>query len=95
MGIKDLSEPARLEQLAEEAAELAQAALKLARIQRKENPTPAQEPEARRALDEEFADVLLCGYYVGLRTIPQTDRVLNYVVSKERRWRERLERKEA
>ncbi len=94
MKIKDLSESARLEQLAEEAAELAQAALKLARIQRKENPTPVQESEARRALDEEFADVLLCGFYTGLRATPMDERVLNYVVSKEQRWKRRLEANE-
>lgn len=33
-------EPALLEQLAEECSELAQAALKLARLERGENPTP-------------------------------------------------------
>lgn len=55
----NLSEPARLEQLAEEAAELAQAALKLSRILRAENPTPATEENARKNLIEEIADVMV------------------------------------
>ena len=59
MSIKNLSEPVRLEQLAEEAAELAHAALKLARILRGENPTPVGEAEARERLTEEVADVMV------------------------------------
>ena len=55
----NLSEPARLEQLAEEAAELAQAALKLSRILRAENPTPMPEEAARKNLTEEIADVMV------------------------------------
>lgn len=38
--ISKIGLPATLEQLAEEAAELSQAALKVARIIRRENPTP-------------------------------------------------------
>ena len=61
MSIKNLSEPVRLEQLAEEAAELGHAALKLARILRGENPTPMpEEAEAREALVREIADVMVC-----------------------------------
>lgn len=52
-----LSEPARFEQLAEEAAELSQAALKLARILRAENPTPVDERVARDRVVEEYTDV--------------------------------------
>lgn len=59
MSIKNLSEPVRLEQLAEEAAELAHAALKLARILRGKNPTPIPEETARKNLTEEIADVLV------------------------------------
>lgn len=43
--ICSLGEPALLEQLAEECSELAQAALKLARKERGENPTPKTEEE--------------------------------------------------
>ena len=53
MMIEKIGKPAMLEQLAEEAAELSQAALKLARVIRNENPTPvtamsqSMAPEAR------------------------------------------------
>ena len=43
---KKLTKAAVLEQMSEEAAELAQAALKYARILRGENPTPVTEREA-------------------------------------------------
>lgn len=49
-----------LEQLAEECTELAQAALKMARLIRKENPTPITYNEAKTSLTEEIADVRLC-----------------------------------
>lgn len=52
--------PAVLEQLAEESAELAQAALKFARKLRDENPTPKSEEECLQDLLEELADVKLC-----------------------------------
>lgn len=58
--INEIGEPAALEQLAEESAELAQAALKLARILRKENPTPKKFGEGFHAFQEELADVRLC-----------------------------------
>lgn len=44
--IEEIGEAAMLEQLAEECTELAKAALKMARIIRKENPTPVTEKEA-------------------------------------------------
>lgn len=47
-------------QLAEEAAELSQAATKLARVMRGYNPTPITEPQALTNLAEECADVQLC-----------------------------------
>lgn len=49
-----------LEQTAEECAELAQACLKLARIYRKENPTPKSEAHALDDFYEEVADVRIC-----------------------------------
>ena len=48
-------------QLAEEAAELSQAALKLRRAIDGTNPTPVSQEDALDALLEEFADVTLCG----------------------------------
>lgn len=44
--IEEIGEAAMLEQLAEECTELAKAALKMARIIRKENPTPVTEKDA-------------------------------------------------
>lgn len=52
--------PATLEQLAEEAAELSQAVLKVARVIRGENPTPVGYCEAVDNLKEEVADVRNC-----------------------------------
>ena len=52
--------PAMLEQLAEEATELAKAALKLARIIRGENPTPVTKSQAIDNLVEEYTDVVQC-----------------------------------
>ncbi len=49
-----------LAQLAEEAAELAQAALKLRRALDGTNPTPVKPEQARAKLLEEYADVLNC-----------------------------------
>lgn len=54
-----LSQAALYEGLAEEASELAQAALKAARILRDENPTPIHLDEAEKNIKEEFSDVCL------------------------------------
>ena len=56
----NLSYAAILEQMAEECTELAQASLKLARILRKENPTPASLQMVTDNLVEECNDVSLC-----------------------------------
>ena len=58
--IEKIGECAMLEQLAEEATELAQAALKLARKLRRENPTPKTLDECKRNLREEYTDVVQC-----------------------------------
>lgn len=55
-----IGEPAVLEQLAEECCELAQVALKRARILRGENPTPKTIAETDANFIEEIADVLTC-----------------------------------
>lgn len=52
-----IGKPATLELLAEECSELAQVALKYARILREENPTPVTEDKALKHLTEEIADV--------------------------------------
>lgn len=46
--------PAMYEALAEECSELAKAAQKMARVIRKENPTPVTEEEAGEMVREEF-----------------------------------------
>ena len=60
MMIEKIGKAAMLEQLAEEAAELSQAALKLARVLRGENPTSVTRKEARKHLMEEYTDVWQC-----------------------------------
>lgn len=52
--------PALYEQLAEEATELAKAALKVARIYRNENYTPLTVNEAFDNVIEEYTDVYIC-----------------------------------
>ena len=78
-----IGEPACLEQLAEEAAELAQAALKLARIKRGENPTPVDESDAMDNLFEELSDVFLAAYTFGI--VPDID----IMSTKRMRWLKR------
>lgn len=81
-----------LTQLAEEAAELAQAALKYRRALRTEqgqedtSPTPKTAQEARKALEEEVADVALCLMVFGIPGLP--DKIM---MEKAKRWRDRLE----
>ena len=58
--IEKIGAAAMLEQLAEEAMELAHAALKLARIERGENPTPVLKEDAMDHLIEEYTDVVQC-----------------------------------
>lgn len=59
-----------LEQLAEEAAELSQAALKLIRAEKlSDNPTPANISIASEQLNEELADVLMVADQKGERVL--------------------------
>lgn len=55
-----IGEPEVLAQLAEEAAELSQAALKLRRAITGKNPTPKSENDCRFDLLSEAADVFVC-----------------------------------
>ena len=73
-----------LELLAEECTELAHAALKKARILRKENYTPDDITEVDKNLAEELSDVLLCSLIVGLE--PNED----ILEQKSKRWVERI-----
>ena len=72
--------------LAEEASELAQAALKLRRVYDGTNPTPVKEEDAQERLYEEMADVkLYCSMLkVNVRYISEI------MISKQKRWEQRL-----
>ena len=71
-------------QLAEEAAELSQAALKVARIMHGTNPTPISLIEAKDMVREELTDVAHCATYLELG--------IDYeqIKSKEERWANRI-----
>lgn len=89
-----ISRPELLAQLAEESAELCQAALKLRRALTGESPTPRSEVEAECALREEIADVLICleaaGDYIrGVEVPPYIEAIRIY---KLKRWAQRLQR---
>lgn len=85
--------PERLCQLAEEASELSQAALKYRRALTGENPTPVTPDEARENLLEETADVLLCLALCGVNTrarTPDGDEIGRIFRLKLKRWGQRL-----
>lgn len=84
--IEKIGRPAMLEQLAEEATELAQAALKAARIERGENPTPVTEYDAMKSIIEEYTDVQTCARELGIESDPEIER------RKEVRFYERYKR---
>jgi len=79
-----VSEAGLYEQLAEEAAELAHAALKKARILRGENPTPMLSATADKHVIEELSDVVLCARI--LNVAPDED----VMTTKQERWIKRL-----
>lgn len=86
MEIRDLlPETELLAQLAEEAAELGQAALKLRRALDGTNPTPKSVSECREALREEYTDVVQCGNELNLVANEKQ------IPLKDQRWRKRLE----
>ena len=86
--IKKLPRRDRLEALAEEASELAQAALKVIRAEKlSKNPTPMADDEAKLALNEEFYDVLIAALALEFK-IPSEEFLLNNF--KVKRWAERI-----
>lgn len=91
--IENISDAAMLEGLAEEAAELAQAALKLARVIREENPTPTTGETAVAHLTEETADVLLYLQEIRERHGITLVEINNIMTLKRQRWAARLEGK--
>lgn len=81
-----------LVQLAEEASELAQAALKMHRVIDGRNPTPVRLSEAWANLQEEISDVFLCLTVLEVNPVDQ-----EYLVSMQNkldRWVDRLQKKE-
>ena len=73
------------EQLAEECAELAHAALKVAREMRNENPTPLQMQDLLDEVAEEATDVHVVAAVLGLKIRPEYKRF------KLERWAHRLD----
>lgn len=86
--IEKIGAAAMLEQLAEEATELAHAALKLARIERGENPTPVLKEVAMDHLIEEYTDVVQCAEE--LRLVPNREQIKLKKMRFEERWEEEL-----
>ena len=91
--IETIGTEAVLEQLAEEASELSQAALKLARKLRGVNPTPKTELECWNGLLEEMADVQVAEEQLQLGTKARgTIEAMAHM--KTVRWEQRLLAKE-
>lgn len=91
MNISDLLDYKELLcQLAEEAAELSQAALKLRRALDGKNPTPKSISECEAALDEEIADVELCLNKLGFHSEDHLFIQANIMDAKRKRWLSRL-----
>lgn len=76
--------------LAEEAAELSQAALKLRRALGHGSPTPVQPAEALAGLYEEVADVLVCLDVWGVQVLTPHRQVDKITDEKLQRWADRL-----
>lgn len=80
-----------LTQLAEEAAELSQAALKLRRAYTGTNPTPVSAQDAYEGLMEEVADVGNCIAVLGFDRTSDKMCVRRIASKKMERWAARLE----
>lgn len=84
-----------LAQLAEEASELAQAALKLRRALDDSNPTPKTIPECWESLEEEIGDVMNCIDALLLENAQNYHAFMSKCGEKAepkmRRWKQRLE----
>lgn len=80
-----------LAQLAEEAAELAQAALKLRRCYDRTNPARISKEEAMKKLLEEVADVLLSLQVLGLEYEANPEIYREIMDRKTKRWAKSLE----
>lgn len=88
-----LDEPELLTQLAEEATELAHAALKLRRAYTGTNPTPVSTEDAYDKLLEEVADLEVCIAVLDYVGDHDTEIVRRTAIDKLHRWAERLTEK--
>ena len=82
--------PERLAALAEEAVELAKAALKLRRVYDGTSPTPIREEDAIENLREEIADVWLSIHSLGLDEEPFVSMYRKTMAEKAERWAKRI-----
>jgi hypothetical protein len=89
MSIKELPIDTRLIQLAEEAAELSQAAIKYVRVLRGE--TPVTKEDALKNLTEEVADVSVC--MTAVNDLVPLHEVAPIIVEKVKRWEGRTDGK--
>lgn len=81
----DLPRTEILAQMAEEAAELSKAALKLRRVLDGKNPTPVTYQDAMDNLIEELGDIEICAMALDVRPNQRT------MKEKIERWEKRLE----
>lgn len=88
--VEIIGQAAALEMLAEECSELAQAALKLSRVVRGENPASVTEDRAQADVMEEWADVLICSEYLDEMTWFRPQVVDQCIRVKKRRAMERI-----
>lgn len=79
-----------LEQTAEEATELAQACMKLCRKISKDNPTPRKTTEIINQVNEELADVHLCGAVLAGLGVIDSSLMDDIEIYKADRWLKRL-----
>ena len=79
-----------LAQLAEETAELSQAALKLRRAITLINPTPRTVQECTAAMNEEIADVRLCLDLLGYNEPFNRNLQNTMMLEKTQRWERRI-----
>lgn len=86
----ELGEEELLCQLAEECAELTQAALKLRRVYTGKNPTPITTEQAIAGLLEEIADMRLCVEMLFL-TPTEEEKINETIDKKTKRWVKRIE----
>lgn len=87
---ENIPRAAIFEHLAEEAVEVAHAALKCARILRGENPTPLEYEEAKKDLEEEWTDLDLVVDTLNAQTMEHL--AIDYDLYREKlnRWHDRI-----